>query len=256
MRVVQRVSNNRQIVELLGRLSSKPILEPLTLWMYGLWKRLEADPLDPLVSKIEQNQWIIDCGAHFGFYTQLFNNVVNGSGKVLAIEPNPAALSILKRRQFREGWSNVEVSECAVWKEETTLQLGRAGPLDVTTRISTSEAPGSLRVRATTIDRLVVTYDISDLYMIMIDVEGAEFAVLKGAQTTLRNLKPIVVCEIGNDYHRDIETYCAEFFELLSQIKYTCRKMSNPAEVWQRRDLADEIERSRYLDVLLVGESV
>lgn len=234
---------------------SKPQMAPLLLMIYGLWKRLESAPLGHLISEIRPDQWIIDCGAHFGYYTKHFNQVVAGSGKVLAIEPNPSSVSLLKRRQRREGWSRIAVSPSAAWSSETSLALARDGPFDVASRVSASSAPGDVKVSATTIDRLVATLGIRSLYMIKVDVEGAELEVLKGARATLEKLSPLVVCEIGNDYRKDVENYCAELFEFLSGVNYTCRMTDSPSELWTVSELVRRIVNERYVDVLLVPRS-
>jgi len=227
-------------------------MEPVFLMMYGLWKRLESAPLGHLISKIRPDEWIIDCGAHFGYYTSYFNQVVAGSGKVLAIEPNPSSVSLLERRQRREGWSRVVMSSSAAWSSETSLAFDRDGPFDVASRVSASSAPGDVKVSATTIDRLVATYGIRSLYMIKVDVEGAELEVLEGARATLENLSPLVVCEVGNDYRKDVENYCAELFEFLSSVNYTCRMIDSPSASWTISELIGRIVNDRYVDVLLV----
>ena len=56
-------------------------------------------------------------------------------------------------------------------------------------------AAGSVRVPATTLDRLADTQDLTRLDIVKLDLEGAELRALTGAQDTLRRWRPLVLFE-------------------------------------------------------------
>ena len=57
-----------------------------------------------------------------------------------------------------------------------------------------------ITVHRNTIDKVLVELDVSEIFLLKIDVEGAELNVLKGAKQTLKN-KRIAYVQLEN--HRD-----------------------------------------------------
>lgn len=62
-----------------------------TVGMYGAGTELVAQML---FSKLaEESRWVVDVGAHYGFYTLLATVRIGSSSKVLAFEPSKEKLS-------------------------------------------------------------------------------------------------------------------------------------------------------------------
>ena len=66
----------------------------------------------------------VDVGANVGFYTALARTWVGTEGKVIACEPNPACLALL--RQSFASAPNVIMVPCAVGCENATREYARA----------------------------------------------------------------------------------------------------------------------------------
>lgn len=151
-----------------------------------------------------------DVGAAFGLYTLAFAGRVGPTGRVLSFEPLPGPNAVLRRAVRAAGARNVEVFRTALAEvpRRGTMSLpkrhrlpvhGRAFVTDRATGLgSNDEFPDEQRldVAVTTLDRVVETLALARLDLIKVDVEGAEPAVLAGAERTLRRFRPAVMLEI------------------------------------------------------------
>lgn len=83
--------------------------------------------------------------------------------------------------------------------------------------------------------RTLDSYNIHDVTLVKIDVEGHENAVLRGAQETLRRCKPIVILENGHYYHShvhpDPEPH-APLLEALGFKKVASNIVESSMDVW------------------------
>jgi FkbM family methyltransferase len=136
---------------------------------------------------IEPGNVVYDIGAHVGSYTLLAARTVGPSGQVFAFEPMPENLSFLRNHLQLNATANVVVYPVALWSDETTVAFRRRAD-----RVSGGiSEEGDVLVKTTTVDHFVGTGERPPDCM-KIDVEGAESAVLQGAERTLRDHRPIV----------------------------------------------------------------
>lgn len=146
---------------------------------------------------------VIDVGANIGFFSVLAARH-NPAGRVLAIEPSPAALKRLIENLARNGVADrVVVFEGVASDRIGTAELhliddmeeySSLGPIVHTSVAGRSSV--ALEVRADCIDALVARHRL-DPGFIKIDVEGAEQLVIDGAMETLRRHRPVVVSELS-----------------------------------------------------------
>lgn len=151
-----------------------------------------------------------DIGAHFGYNAMMFTRLFNDC-KVLALEPN----------QFNLQQLSEHIKENDLEDRITTMQTAVSDTISVVNFIISKDVQGSqstgsfidgvetplsadhyqsfetVQIPTTTIDALTLkTSMIPDL--IKIDVEGAEFAVLKGGKEVLKEHGPVLLIEIHN----------------------------------------------------------
>jgi FkbM family methyltransferase len=149
---------------------------------------------------------VVDVGAHIGKYTIIASKMVGSKGKVIAIEAHPANYDILKRNIVINKLSNVIALNYAVHSTEMLVKLYEPGQEEgftiyntiMTDRISLNNQK-YIEVKANRLDSLLLENGIKEVNWIKIDVEGAEFEVLKGAITILSSSKDIsLLIEIHN----------------------------------------------------------
>jgi FkbM family methyltransferase len=148
---------------------------------------------------------VIDIGAHMGRYTIISSKRVGANGKVVAIEANPSNFEMLNRNIKLNQLTNIISLNNAVYSKETKIKLYLPGEeLGHTTynTVMSDRAKNEdkfVEVNANTLDYLLQLNKITDVNWVKIDVEGAEFEVLKGASNVLSKSKDIaLLIEVHN----------------------------------------------------------
>ena len=159
----------------------------------------------------EEGDAVIDVGAHVGRYTLIASKRVGSKGKVIAAEPDPTNVQMLESNIELNHLTNVKIVRCAICAEHKKIKLylpGNDSQVTIYNTIMQDRAHSSERsvdVDGYTLDYLVdqyidpITEDSIRGIWIKIDVEGAEYEVLKGATNLLsRNQAISVLIEIHN----------------------------------------------------------
>jgi FkbM family methyltransferase len=140
-----------------------------------------------------------DVGANVGFYTLLFAELVGPSGKVLAFEPLPRNVDLLRRHVEMNGYRNVRIFPRALADFDGEASFD-PGPNPSMGRIAPS---GPLRVPCARADTLLATGEVEPPDVIKIDVEGAEAAVLRGARQMMERHPVMLLATHGVQAHRE-----------------------------------------------------
>jgi FkbM family methyltransferase len=150
---------------------------------------------------------VVDIGAHIGRYTIISSKRIGPNGKVVAIEADPANLEMLNRNINLNKLTNVTSLNYAVYSNQTKLKLylpGKQSGFTIynTIMVNRGKHQGKfIEVNGNTLDNLLEQnkINLANINWIKIDVEGAEFEVLKGAQNVLSKSNDIaILIEIHN----------------------------------------------------------
>jgi FkbM family methyltransferase len=144
---------------------------------------------------------VIDIGAHIGLYTIISSKRVGANGKVVAIEADPSNFEMLNSNIKLNQLTNVIPLNYAVHSKETKVKLylpsGESGFTKYNTIMPNwiNAQEKFVEVNANTLDYLLQFNEIrqEEVNWIKIDVEGAEFEVLKGATNVLSKSKDIAI---------------------------------------------------------------
>jgi FkbM family methyltransferase len=144
---------------------------------------------------------VIDIGAHIGLYTIISSKRVGANGKVVAIEAHPGNFEMLNSNIKLNRLNNVIPLNYAVHSKETKVKLYLPGGESGFTKYNTimpnwiNAQEKFVEVNANTLDYLLQLNEIrqEEVNWIKIDVEGAEFEVLKGATNVLSKSKDIAI---------------------------------------------------------------
>jgi len=122
----------------------------------------------------------LDIGANIGsvsLYVDNFNKFRDDTKKikVYAIEPEPHNLVLLKENIKNNPTENITVVPNAIWHESQNVSITNKGGNSSIVSKNTSE---STSVLAITIKDLVDLYDIKEVDVVKIDIEGAEFDLI------------------------------------------------------------------------------
>lgn len=140
---------------------------------------------------------VVDIGAHIGRYTITSSKRVGPTGKVIAIEAAPDNFDMLNRNVQLNRLDNVVLLNCAAYSTQTTLKLyepSADGSIYNTIMPCRAGHNGNyVKVNASTLDSILDANGLRKVDWIKIDVEGAEFEVLKGSVNTLANNKDLAL---------------------------------------------------------------
>lgn len=151
-----------------------------------------------------------DLGANVGFYTLLLSELVGSGGLVVAFEPLPRNLEYLRRHIALNHVSNVVVMEGAV-SSHSGSALFVEGPTNSMGFISSK---GNVKVKLFSIDEMVSDGRIPAPQYLKIDIEGAEYDALCGAEATLQEFQPTIFLA---SHSMEIHQSCCH---LLSELGY------------------------------------
>jgi FkbM family methyltransferase len=144
---------------------------------------------------------ILDVGANIGSETVGFSDIVGKRGAVYAFEPYPPNLKLLRRNAEQTRSQNVTVFPQALSDQAGDVAFSspareNSGSGHVR-ELEPSEEPGDpaiVRVARTTLDSLQT--QLRSPRLIVMDVEGHELAVLRGAEQLLAAAQPVIVLEV------------------------------------------------------------
>jgi FkbM family methyltransferase len=148
---------------------------------------------------------VIDVGAHMGRYTITSSKYVGPHGKVIAVEAHPYNFKILQRNISLNRLTNVTAMNCAVYSKKDRLklylpdeELGYTMHHSLMTNYLISKYSEGIEkkyieVEAYTLDNLLENSGINQVNWIKIDVEGAEYEVLRGAKDILSANRHIAI---------------------------------------------------------------
>ena len=107
-----------------------------------------------------------------------------------AVEADRACHALLSRNMAHNGISNVTTLHRAVWDSETELDLQSDFAQANSLVAEVHKGATVERVKTITIDGIVEKYGLNKLDMLSLTLNGAEVEAIKGAERTLKDLRP------------------------------------------------------------------
>lgn len=183
---------------------------------------------------------IIDIGSNIGTEMLLFAKVVGSTGRVLSFEPLPANYSVLKELVRLNRLENVALYQAAVSnvggklrflapQEDFYSGIGRLADNDC-------QSDDFIEVDTLVLDEMFKAGQFSDPRMIVMDVEGAELFVLRGAGEILRQCAPHIILEVQPPLLERHHLLPADLFDFLERHGYKCWVI----DIWGLRPVCRE----------------
>ena len=199
----------------------------------------EKAELRDFISEISPDDVVYDIGANTGLYT-LFAADKHSNGEVIAFEPYPPNINILKQDINRNKLQNIVVIEMALSDSVGTVEFSQPETDDVgygSSSIEAEKAEGSIEVPTTTGDQLIADGEIPPPNVVKIDVEGAEPLVLEGLEHTLSTEDcRTIYCEVhlsGSDRRPSVEDFGSSLDDIrsrLSDLGYRVQKIGSRSD--------------------------
>ncbi len=163
----------------------------------GTWFA-ETEMLSGVLSRLRPGDAFLDAGSNLGIFTVFAAKAVGFRGMVLAFEPEAAAYSRLMENIRLNDLHNVKVFRLALSDIRATrkLILGDAGAVSQSAHLADDGGPSEV-VETVDYDWLAANQSLPIPRVVKMDVEGHEFAALKGMSATLSNQScTALYCEI------------------------------------------------------------
>lgn len=141
--------------------------------------------------KVEEGQIVIDAGAYLGGFTLYAAKKVGEKGKVIAFEPDPKNLKVLKENVKKSGLKNIVLVNKALGDTEKKVEIESANHYSSVV-IKTTKRP-TFRIQQTTLDNEMKNLGVSKVHFIKMNIEGAEVKAVKGALQMLTNVEHIAI---------------------------------------------------------------
>ena len=186
----------------------------------------ETELTELIYEKLDPSKDVVDIGANVGMFSVLFSKSIEPDKKVLCVEPSASVLKRLYHNLKRNECTNVFVHEGALGRESSSAVLhvvpgkeeySSLQPLEH--KHIRNEDAIEEEVQVVPLDVLIVQYGLNPGFIKM-DVEGAEFEVLKGAREVIKRYKPILLSEMDNALLKRFGTNVNEVVEFLEALDY------------------------------------
>ena len=184
----------------------------------GVW---DKKVLSQLYTYLKRGSTFIDIGANIGYFSLLASHLVADEGIVLAVEPSRRALSRLASNVQRNNLSNILIWSLAGGKDYSIRNLLQATPNNIgATSLISHVTPFAVEsVSIIPLDALFLALEIKP-DVIKIDVEGFEYEILCGMKSTLGKYRPLVICEITNEWLENTGCSFSIILEFMQALGY------------------------------------
>lgn len=181
---------------------------------------MKTNERDVICDLITPGDVFIDIGANGGLFTRLVNQKCKGDVEIHSIEPHPIQYKTLEQNNTNN--SNVTCYNAAVTNCDGIVELwyepnDRVNHYGASTIMKELAVPRRLSDRLKSIKVNAITLDSLQLKpnLIKIDAEGAESDIIRGAEQTIKEHKPIIVFEYGisgpEDFHPESVNILKEY---------------------------------------------
>jgi len=191
--IIQSIILNLCRIFLNKRILSNKIILFLFEYLYFKYKLLfEAKEVFLLKKFVPIGATVIDVGANIGYFSLLFADWTGYTGKIIAIEPDNFNFERLSANVLKNNYSNrfLLINSAITDKNrKVNLFINPYNPMDH--RISEN----GKEIDSFTIDYICLNYNIKNIDLIKIDVQGSENLVISGALDAINKFNPVLFIE-------------------------------------------------------------
>jgi len=163
----------------------------------------------------------LDIGANIGVHSLFASTMVKSTGKVISIEAESENFEILNRNISHSNAGNVTALHYAVGEAPGTVSMhlpihGNSGMYQVKHGGNDEVATVPMR----TIDFILGELKVEKVDLLKMDIEGSEFAAIRGARATLQQLRMPILIEINRAALGQFNTSPKELKQELHDLGY------------------------------------
>jgi FkbM family methyltransferase len=186
---------------------SVPLVQGINEGLLYMGRSFQFDLIE-ILDRISSVRQFVDVGAHFGS-TMLEVASFSRGMSYYGIEPNPTSYFLLEQLARKNNLKAV-LFPLACGEKYQVLPLHKLSLVDSGATIVPEIRPGAYDgnshgyVTVAPLDALAEHMMLNRHFLLKIDVEGAEFLVLRGAEQTIRRYRPFIVCEVLHAHSAEV----------------------------------------------------
>ena len=158
-------------------------------------------------NRMKEGDVVLDVGANVGIFSIKAAKAVGDVGRVIAIEPEPKNINILKENLKK--FKNVAIIPKALGSSSGKIDFSigiHSGSHKVYTNSKKNSSEKIITVPIEKIDNLVRELNLEVIDFLKMDVEGWELEVLKGAENSLDIIRFMVIASYHTENERKLIT--------------------------------------------------
>jgi FkbM family methyltransferase len=193
---------------------------------------------------------LLDVGANFGTWSTQMTELFPAYSKLLLVEPQPKCLEAIAKLNFRDS----AVCPCAVSDQEGEMKFFTADRKQGWEAASLFErretyfsevGQSAMVVRVRKLDYIIAEQGLASIDFMKIDVEGADFLALKGAEANLKNHNiKAMSFEFGSG-NINSRTFFRDFWDFLRPLGYSISRILPGGKLLKIEEYAEDLEYFR-----------
>lgn len=179
---------------------------------HGIW---ESDEVNWLKENVKPGFTCLNVGANVGYFACWMSRLTEATGKVIAVEPNPELIPLLKKNISNSQFKNVRILKAAAGEETTTTNLyfnrTNFGDSRVWDPRKTNGGGDYLssgftsKLETTKVKVLALDEFIDEsIDIILLDTQGWDHKALRGMENILRRFHPLILTEFVPAWIKDL----------------------------------------------------
>lgn len=163
---------------------------------------------------IKANDIVYDIGANVGYFSLLASFLTGKKGRVYSFEPIKDNMDTLTKHVTLNNINNIKGYNYAIADCNKIIKFTNSENKSANTYICNSpmfDISPTIDIQARSLDSLFLEDKLMPPDFIKIDIEGAEFDALKGAQYIIKKYYPVIYVSTHENHLKGVEYACKLF---------------------------------------------
>jgi len=198
-----------------------------------LFTEYEPEVVAAIQRHIVPGMTVLDVGAHIGYIAMIMARLVGEDGRCIAFEPLATNVQRIRHAITVNRIPNLEVVQIALGDKDGVIRFA-VEPSGFMGHMLGPDGDREAAVQCTDVsvrrlDSILEQLGVGRVGMIKLDVEGAEDAVIRGAERLIREHRPVWVVEVHT--FRPASDHARPFVRSLFALDYTVLDLATGAAV-------------------------